>query len=66
MTYDDYLAEVRAQLRANPEWRVGQTFWNVLQEVRADLASLIHGSDLDPFYRDGRLAAFHEFVVEKW
>jgi len=34
------------------EWRVGQTMFNVLYEVRPDLSEQIRTTPLDPFYMD--------------
>lgn len=66
MTYADFLEKsIRASLR-NPHWRLGQTFFNVLVEVRPDLSEQIRSSKLDPFYRDERVQEFLEFVRANW
>lgn len=66
MTYDDYLAEVAHQLVAHPEWRIGQTYFNVLASINPALATEVTGSLKDPFYQDAKLPGFHEFVSENW
>jgi hypothetical protein len=60
MTYDQYLDEVKRiwSSTAHPEWRMGQTYFNVLYAIRPDLANRIRGSSLDPFYFDDRIYEF--------
>lgn len=64
--HEEYIAEVSYELRKHPEWRLGQTYFNVLAAVRPDLAAEVNGSLIDPFYRDARLPDFNEFVLENW
>lgn len=44
--------------RENPDWRVGQAWFNALHEIDPGLANQIRGSQDDPFYRDDRVTAF--------
>lgn len=41
------------KLAENSEWRLGQTYFNVLHTIAPDLANEIRGTDLDPFYKEG-------------
>lgn len=69
MTYTDYCHEVWRVMDLHPEWREGQTYFNVLAEHRPDLTdgkNPIRGSEFDPFYRDEVLPAFHLEVLTRW
>lgn len=48
--------------RNHPNWRAGQRAFNALYKVSPDLANRIRGTEYDPFNRDERLEAFHEFI----
>ena len=51
-------------------WRFGQAAFNVLAEVRPDLAEQVRGTQRDPFYArdasDPRLGRFAAFLAENW
>jgi len=72
MTFAEYLHRVAYAKSEHPEWRMGQTYFNVLREVRPDLADGtgdadgITGTTFDPFYDDDRIARFLTHVVEYW
>lgn len=55
MSYDDFVARVN-HLWGNEiiqiSQRFGQLFFNVLHEVRPDIANKIRATDLDPFFDD--------------
>ncbi len=79
MTFEEYLAEVdRVYLLwsggsksggSNP-WRLGQTYFNLLMEVRPDLAMRLtldgDRNDLDPFNSDKRIPMFLEWLEAEW
>jgi hypothetical protein len=46
--------------------RLGQAAFNVLHEMRPDLANEIRDSTLDAFYNDGALADFFMWVAANW
>ena len=50
--------------------RYGQIAFNMLNDVRPDLAAVVRGSIMDPFYcektRDPRFLRFIDFLQEKW
>lgn len=53
-----------------PSQRLGQAAFNVLCEVRPDLAEKVRGSGIDPFYvrepSDKRWFGFLKFLAENW
>jgi hypothetical protein len=47
--------------------RLGQAAFNILIDVRPDLAERVRGKvTLDPFYKDANLPAFLEWVASHW
>lgn len=46
--------------------RVGQRAFNLLSALRPDLATLISGSDFDPFHDDSRLVLFFDYLMRHW
>jgi len=65
-TLDDYLYEVINKYEREGDWRLGQTYFNVLTEFNPRLAEQVRGSALDPFYQDIRIVEFLAFVGENW
>lgn len=69
MTFEDYIAAVTRYMNAHPSQRFGQALFNVLDQTHPQIASLVHGTDLDPFYEDTmnsrRIRAFTSFVYER-
>lgn len=66
MEYAEYLAAVNEALIANPDWRRGQAFFNVLHRVRPDLSERIRGTVIDPFYGDSVIPEFLASVENDW
>lgn len=71
MTYSEFeqlAADVFKRTNAeNPgEIRVGQSYFNVLMNVRPDIASKMRGSLIDPFYKNRITEVVKEFVKEHW
>ena len=76
MTFEEYCAQVGAVKAQYPSWRYGQTYFNVLVEVRPDLTDgrtsgmkqgfPIRGSSLDPFYNDLLVPDFLREVERAW
>jgi hypothetical protein len=64
VTYEQYLAYCAEA--ATPEWRTGQTYFNVLYQVRPDLSEAIRCTNLDPYHNDTRLPAFLHWVETMW
>lgn len=66
-TIDDFHMEVLQFVRLEaPEWRIGQTYFNVLARRRPDLSEQIRSGPLDPFYRNERVPEFVAFLAENW
>lgn len=65
-TYEEYTAAVAEKLVAFPYWRRGQAAFNLLWEMRRDLAEQIHTTQRDPFHRDDRLPDFLGWVEANW
>lgn len=66
MTIEEYLIEVAAKKHATPDWRMGQTFLNVLHDVKHELCVELSGSEVDPFYDDNLIADFLVYVWLSW
>lgn len=49
MTLNDYWREVNRAKQLNPEWRYGQTAYNVLRDNFPELIDEIRNTDADPF-----------------
>ena len=70
-TYADFVTAVakftdsyRAEMPIT--WRVGQGAFNLLVQIRPDIAEMVRGSDYDPFYDNSRLPLFYDFVMRNW
>lgn len=67
MTYKQYLEQIPNAQYYNHTWRLGQAYFNVLRDVRPDIAKRVQGkTGLDPFYRDELVSTFLKFVEENW
>ena len=66
MTFAEYLVLVAQTKNAEPEWRMGQTYFNVLFERRDDLSEEIRGGKLDPFHNDQAIPAFLSWASDQW
>lgn len=64
MTYFDFVSTFYS--RVHPHQRRGQALFNYLYSVRPDLAQVICGSDLDPFYSDERIPACLSWLAQDW
>lgn len=69
MTYEDFLARVDALWGNNIiqiSQRYGQLYFNVLHELRPDIANKIRATELDPFYFDDVKLETIQAVIENW
>lgn len=66
VSFSGYLKLVNQIQKKNPSWRKGQTHFNVLHDVRPDLAELIRGTSIDPFHKDCVLSEFLHRVATMW
>lgn len=66
--FSDFVQAVGARQAAHPDWRYGQTVFNVLYYDGFDpeYANEIRGTDLDPFYNDGRADALLDKLEQRW
>jgi len=49
-----------------PQMRVGQAFYNCLDDLRPDLANDIVLSAIDPYHDDNLIDMAYEYVKENW
>lgn len=61
-----YLAAVLREQEAHPEWRWGQTHYNVLFEFDPTAATAIEDAGLDPFYHEDRVRPMRAFLSTYW
>jgi hypothetical protein len=66
MTFTEYLEEVRLEQELHPEWRRGQTYFNVLYDHRPDLSERVRATPIDPFYSDKNLHDFLAWLGVNW
>lgn len=66
MDYTDFVIAGYKRFNAESDWRLGQSFFNVLREVRPDLAERVRGTKVDPFYVDDKVTDFLNFVGSRW
>lgn len=64
LTYDQYVQLCAVEHDA--DLRSGQWAFNVLYQIRPDLADAVRTTVRDPFYQDSKLPAFHEWVRMAW
>lgn len=62
-----FMVDVAKSYRSFPEWRYGQTLFNVLYSFDRDLAEEIRGDEtFDPFYmKDNELEVFLNWVEKR-
>lgn len=65
-TLDDYLSRVAIAEIEHVDWREGQAYFNVLREIRPDLAAVVTGSSRDPYTLDRNIGAFLEWLDGAW
>lgn len=61
-----YLERVAAAQLAHPEWRSGQTHFNVLYDVDPDAAQAVWATPFDPFYKDEHVRFMLAFLRTRW
>lgn len=50
----------------NPNWRLGQAYFNSLMYLDPQTANVIRGTKNDCFYVDEKIPYFHNKVLEIW
>ena len=67
MTFAEYLSlSEKTYCEKVKQWRRGQTFYNILDFHRPELAWQVIASALDPFYQDENLPEFLTWVEKNW
>jgi hypothetical protein len=64
MTLDDFANYINVFMgERNPDLRLGQYAFIVLEEEFPDIANLIRGTKLDPFYNDENIQKFLIYLL---
>jgi hypothetical protein len=68
MTFNEFYEIYQRALSTNtyPDWRKGQTLYNLLSFNHPVLAKQILGSELDPYYTDENLKVCLAFLAYNW
>ena len=66
MTLSEYIDLVDKTHKENKNWRRGQTYFNVLYDLRPLLADEVRGTGHDPFYLDSRITVFLLCLQNHW
>jgi hypothetical protein len=66
MTFQEYVMAAAEAILNSSLQRAGQAYFNLLNEVRPDLAEYVRGTLYDPFYRDARIPEFLAFIASRW
>lgn len=69
MNYYSFKVCVQQEWAEAPNLRFGQVYFNLLEDLRPDLADEIRGSELDPFFlrfKHDVPEATEKFVMERW
>ncbi len=67
LSYEEFLERVEKyhhQFKDN--WRIGQTYMNVLSSVRRDVADSIRGTIYDPYNKDVVSKEVENYVKSLW
>jgi hypothetical protein len=66
MTKNDFVHTVVTTLKQERSLRAGQTMFNVLCQMKPEIANKIRATENDPFYENNRIPAFLAVVDELW
>lgn len=66
MTFQEYKDAVEYAREHNPNWRIGQSAFNVLMINRPDLSEQVRGRTIDPFHDGAVLPEFYDWVERNW
>lgn len=64
MNKEEFYIEVTNTMIKYPQWRYGQTVFNVMYDLFPDRANKYRGSEFDPFYRDDVADMFIDLCFE--
>lgn len=69
ISYTDFIADVsikHEQLFRKFGWRYGQTYFNMLSQSKLEVARVIRGSELDPFFSEQVTELQHKIIEGLW
>lgn len=66
ITFEEFCHDIEVTMRRHPQWRRGQTCFNMLRAIKPDLADEVRTSPYDPFYMDEKLPGFFTWLSERW
>ena len=66
MSFHQFVEAVFKAMDDNPEWRQGQTLFNVYAKYFPEKAEQLRGSRVDPFYRDENVSEAWDFIGKNW
>ena len=64
MTYEKFNREFLQWKASNPDWRAGQTMFNVLAYLDEHAAESIRGTNADPYYNDALIPSFFAWMAD--
>lgn len=64
--YADFYAQVCEYVASHPHIRIGQAYFNMLEDINPKLANGLRGTALDPFYRESVSEETHIYVQYNW
>jgi hypothetical protein len=66
LTFEEYIVLVMSEKIAHPEWRLGQTYYHILDDIRPDLNASIIDTHGDPYHTDSNINRYLDFVASNW
>lgn len=67
ISYQEFLDKVQAlHKKMNGQWRLGQTYYNVLSNCKPNIAESIRSTIHDPFHKDIISKELEQIVQSKW
>lgn len=66
MTFHEFVEAVFKTMDLNPEWRQGQTLYNVFSESFPAQADALRESDANPYYDEEKVADAWDWIGQHW
>lgn len=66
MNYHSFRLATQQEWSEHPHLRLGQVYFNLLHDLRPDLANKLRGSLHDPFYKDEIPLEAEQLVEREW
>ena len=64
--YADFYSQVCEYVASHPHIRIGQAYFNMLEDINPRIANGLRGTDLDPFYSESVSEDTHTYVQYNW